>query len=38
VQAELDENPDGHNHVGWRDSLDPGLRRLLAQAWVAPSG
>lgn len=23
------EFPDGHTHTGWRDSLDPGLERLL---------
>lgn len=38
VPVELGENPDGHNHVGWRDSLDPGLHRLLWQAWAAPTG
>lgn len=24
---------DGHNHIGWRDSLDPGLRDLLLRVW-----
>lgn len=24
---------DGHNHTGWRDSLDPGLRDLLLRVW-----
>jgi len=29
----LVENPDGHNYAGWRDCLDPSLRRLLRAAW-----
>jgi enterochelin esterase-like enzyme len=33
VPTELIENPDGHNHVGWRDSLDPGLRVLMRTVW-----
>ncbi len=33
VPAELAENSDGHTYTGWRDSLDPGLRNLLAAAW-----
>lgn len=36
VPVNLVENPDGHNHVGWRDSLDPALRSLLTQAWAGP--
>jgi enterochelin esterase-like enzyme len=35
--VELVENPDGHNHVGWRDSLDPALRGLLTRVWAQPS-
>jgi enterochelin esterase-like enzyme len=33
VPTELVENPDGHNHTGWRDSLDPALRALLTRMW-----
>ncbi len=33
----LVENPDGHNYTGWRDCLDPSLRRLLRAA-VGPDG
>jgi enterochelin esterase family protein len=33
VATELVENRDGHNHVGWRDCLDPGLRDLLRAVW-----
>lgn len=37
VPVHLVENPDGHNHIGWRDSLDPALRLLLTRAWTAPA-
>ena len=33
VPTELTENPDGHNHTGWRDCLDPGLRVLMRTVW-----
>ena len=33
VPTELMENPDGHNHTGWRDCLDPGLRVLMRTVW-----
>lgn len=33
VPVDLIENPDGHNYTGWRDCLDPGLRRLLRSVW-----
>ena len=33
VPTELTENPDGHNHTGWRDCLDPGLRILMRTVW-----
>lgn len=33
VPTDLIENRDGHNHVGWRDCLDPGLRDLMRAAW-----
>ncbi len=33
VPTELIENPDGHNHTGWRDCLDPGLRVLMRTVW-----
>ncbi len=36
VPTTLVQNPDGHNHVGWRDCLDPSLRDLLAAVWVPP--
>jgi enterochelin esterase-like enzyme len=29
----LDEHPDAHNWVSWRDSLDPPLVTLLARLW-----
>ncbi|HYI18158.1 MAG TPA: alpha/beta hydrolase-fold protein [Solirubrobacteraceae bacterium] len=29
----LHVNRDGHNYVGWRDTLDPHLVELLARAW-----
>ncbi len=35
VPVQLIEHPDGHNYTGWRDCLDPGLRRLLQAAWTA---
>jgi len=34
VACELVENPDGHNYTGWRDALDPSLRRLLQALWT----
>jgi enterochelin esterase family protein len=34
VPTVLLEHPDGHNHTGWRDSLDPGLRTLLQELWA----
>ncbi len=37
VITKLVENPDGHTYTGWRDSLDPSLRTLLARAWSAPA-
>jgi enterochelin esterase-like enzyme len=37
VPTDLVENPDGHNYTGWRDALDPGLRRLMRDTW-SPSG
>lgn len=33
VDVTLLENPDGHNYTGWRDALDPPLRRLLGVLW-----
>lgn len=38
VPVGLVENPDGHNHTGWRDSLDPALRALLTRVWADGSG
>jgi enterochelin esterase family protein len=32
--VELHENPDMHNHTGWRDALHPHLTRLLARMWA----
>jgi hypothetical protein len=29
----LHVNRDGHNYVGWRDTLDPHLVALLARVW-----
>ena len=37
VPVALVENPDGHNYTGWRDCLDPSLRRLL-RAGLGPDG
>jgi enterochelin esterase family protein len=34
--VELHEVADLHNYIGWRDSFDPHLRRLLARLWSAP--
>ncbi len=31
--AQFLEFRDGHNHIGWRDNLDPGLRDLLLRVW-----
>ena len=31
--AELDEHPDAHNWVSWRDALDPHLVSLLQRLW-----
>jgi enterochelin esterase family protein len=28
------ENPDGHNWVGWRDTFDPHLVRLITEMWA----
>ena len=33
VPTTMIENRDGHNHVGWRDCLDPSLRDLLHAVW-----
>lgn len=33
-RAELVENPDGHNYVGWRDTFDPHLIDLMARLWT----
>lgn len=33
-QVQLDEVPDVHNYVAWRDAFDPFLTRLLRGAWV----
>ena len=30
----LHENRDGHNWVGWRDTFDPHLTRLLERVWT----
>ena len=30
----LEENRDGHNWVGWRDTFDPHLTRLLERVWT----
>ena len=32
-EARLDEVPDLHNYIGWRDAFDPHLTRLLQQVW-----
>ena len=32
--AQLVENRDGHNWVGWRDTFDPHLLRLLQKVWT----
>lgn len=34
VPTQLIENRDGHNHVGWRDCLDPGLADLMRAVWA----
>lgn len=33
-EVSLIENRDGHNWVGWRDTFDPHLVRLLQQMWA----
>ncbi len=33
VRARIVEGRDGHNHVAWRDLLDPALADLLTAAW-----
>jgi enterochelin esterase family protein len=33
VAARLDESPDAHNFVSWRDMLDPHLTSLLTHVW-----
>ena len=33
TRSTLHVNRDGHNYVGWRDTLDPHLVELLARAW-----
>jgi enterochelin esterase-like enzyme len=32
--ARLDEVPDLHNYIAWRDAFDPHLTRLLEKAWT----
>ena len=32
--VELFENRDGHNWIGWRDTFDPHLLRLLQRVWT----
>jgi enterochelin esterase-like enzyme len=32
----LDEVPDAHNYVAWRDAFDPALTDLLAALWTRP--
>ena len=33
AEVTLDEVPDAHTYVAWRDALDPHLTRLLAEVW-----
>lgn len=33
-EVTLEEVPDMHNYVGWRDALDPHLTTLLKRAWT----
>jgi enterochelin esterase family protein len=33
--AHLDEVPDAHNYIGWRDAFHPALTALLRDVWTA---
>jgi len=33
-EVTLEEVPDLHNYVGWRDAFDPHLTELLKRAWT----
>ena len=33
-EVSLEEVPDLHNYVGWRDAFDPHLTNLLRRAWT----
>ncbi len=33
-EVELEEVPDMHNYIGWRDAFDPYLTRLLQRVWA----
>ena len=33
-EVSLEEVPDMHNYVGWRDAFDPHLTTLLRRAWT----
>ena len=33
-EVSLEEVPDMHNYVGWRDAFDPHLTTLLKRAWT----
>ena len=33
-ELSLEEVPDLHNYVGWRDAFDPHLTTLLKRAWT----
>jgi enterochelin esterase-like enzyme len=33
-EVDLEEVPDLHNYVGWRDAFDPHLTTLLRRAWM----
>jgi enterochelin esterase-like enzyme len=33
-EVTLEEVPDMHNYVGWRDAFDPNLTTLLKRAWL----
>ena len=35
-EVSLEEVPDLHNYVGWRDAFDPHLTTLLRRAWMFP--
>jgi enterochelin esterase family protein len=38
ADVSLEEVPDGHTWIGWRDAFDPTLLELLGRCWPASSG